>query len=67
MIDLRLRLAVHHQRDGVGKGKARPAIERHKLLALQLERDRHHRARGRRPILRVTRRRMNLSVLETER
>ena len=64
MIDLLLRFAVHHQRDRLCKGKARPAIEGDELFSLQLERDRHHGARRAWPILRVTRRRMNLPVLE---
>ena len=44
IIDLLLRLAVDHERDRFGELEARPAVQGHELLSIQLERHRHHRA-----------------------
>src|SRR5205823_8751655 len=44
IIDLLLRLAVDHERDRCGELELRPAVQGHKLLSIQLERHRHHRA-----------------------
>lgn len=40
--DLLLRVAVDHERDGFGKLEIRPAVQGGELLAIQLERHRHH-------------------------
>ena len=42
IIDLLLRLAVDHERDGFGELELRPAVQGGELLAIQLERNRHH-------------------------
>src|SRR2546428_11608917 len=64
VVDLLLRLAVHHERDREGEFKLGAAVQRHEVLSIELEGDGHHRSLRARPGLAISRDTDDPGVLE---
>src|SRR5206468_91323 len=64
LIDLLLRLTVHHEREGLAELEQRAAVQRRELLALELEVHDHHGAFGPRSRVAVAAHGENLGILE---
>src|SRR5262249_15522334 len=62
--DLRLRVAVHHERDGGREGEERASVKGEKLLSLDLESRNHDRALRSRTGIAITRDPDRLRILE---